>query len=886
MSLGSSAKMSPLPASLAHENDQAVENSVRQLIANGKSKIALENAKQFHKTQQTAASESLLLDAYQARIQALLDQNLAGEAKALVDLVRERFPAAKMRLETVGVAAAARAGDLGELLRPLNDAELSAERRSAIEQIIQTQVTDLNALANCAAIPAEHSLRQAAAALDRAFHAVTSGPVTEEQIALPEVSHRSPLAGWKLLIRAIACLYRGEDAQCRDILAMLKPESVPARLVPAMREMLEEKGTAALKPVERALLSQVSVNCAELRGALENLDRAFEEDDDDGRILKAVNVAVRECKRCAPEQAALLKQIIMVRGSEMALDRKRLTASLDGAVREDAAFFRMFARSMELSEDREDLVEACFLWDEFRRQALREGLFPAAGVEMAELYLHMADVLSGIPAKWLKHVQQSREWNGKPPTAEDRYFLFPEKLYARACVIDQQPEAFSRWLRWATSQSLTEAEKVAREWQRIRPQDIEPLLYLMKEAEKRNAFPSALSYLEKAERIDAVHSVVRSARLRLLAAAALRHLQQKKPHLALEKIALMAALPQSQQGDRPALLAGLRALTYASSRDEAGATAAQDELERLLGSRLCAGVLLFGLAGAAKRPDRVSLIEPKALSREQRASIPALLARVVAISRDFGIKNFEAPVIYLKEAEAQFPGVSGSLDVELIRQLGRLGMSTDHPKLAWAATVEGLKRGGPTEAFFLLLRARATPRGCEARSLALAAAAAELGRFHRDTEAVDEAVEFLRNPFGGDSPSLTLEKAREVVRRELASPSFPSGFKAGPDYRDLLPVKVCQCADCRRERGEISGPFDDYDEEFDEAPDDDFEISEDEMRRIFNESMPKDIPPAAANLLFEVMKESLLSGADPDDVMARVFGGRPKGGKKKGQRNR
>jgi tetratricopeptide (TPR) repeat protein len=507
---------------------------------------------------------------------------------------------------------------------------------------------------------------------------------------------------------------------------------------------------------------------------------------------------------------------------------------------------------------------------------------------MAELYLHMADVLSRIPAKWLKHVQEAREWGGKPASAEERYFLFPEKLYARACVIDQQPEAFSRWLRWATSQSETKAENVAREWNRIRPQDIEPLLFLMKEAEKRNAFPSALSYLEKAERIDAVHSVVRSARLRLLAAAALRHLQQKKPHLAMEKIALMAALPQSQQGDRPALLAGLRALTCASSKDQAGATAAEDELERLLGSRLCVGVLLFGLAGAAKCPDRVSLLEPKTLSREQRASIPALLARVVAISRDFGIKNFEMPVLYLKEAEAQFPGVSGSLDVEVIRQLGRLGLSAEHPKLAWAASVEGLKRGGSTEAFFLLLRARATPPGLEARGMALAAAAAELGRFHRDTEAVDEAVDILRNPYGGDSVSLTLERAREVLRRELASTAFPSPFKPGPDYRDLLPVKACQCADCRRERGEISGPFDDYDEEFDEdGRDDDFELSEDEMRRMFNENLPKDIPPATANLLFEVMKETFETGASPDEVMARVFGGERKGGgkKKKGRRN-
>ena len=66
------------------------EASVRQLIANGKYKVAVETAKEIHKAQSTAASEALLVDAYAARIQSLIQQNLALEAKALVDLVRSR----------------------------------------------------------------------------------------------------------------------------------------------------------------------------------------------------------------------------------------------------------------------------------------------------------------------------------------------------------------------------------------------------------------------------------------------------------------------------------------------------------------------------------------------------------------------------------------------------------------------------------------------------------------------------------------------------------------------------------------------------------------------------------------------------------------------------
>src|SRR5579863_7322638 len=92
----------------------AMETSIRQMIANGKSRTALENAKQFHKTHGNAASESLLLDAYAARIQSLLDQNMTTEAKSLADLVRERFPSASERFNGLKAASAARAGDISE----------------------------------------------------------------------------------------------------------------------------------------------------------------------------------------------------------------------------------------------------------------------------------------------------------------------------------------------------------------------------------------------------------------------------------------------------------------------------------------------------------------------------------------------------------------------------------------------------------------------------------------------------------------------------------------------------------------------------------------------------------------------------------------------------
>ncbi len=269
-----------------------IETSIRQLIVNGKSKSALDSAKDFHKTQGSAASEILLIDAYLARIQALSDQNLVVEAKSLIALVRVRFPSAGERLAALNATASARDGNLDELLRPLNDPGLTAERRASIEQFIQNEVTDLAALAGCAALPPEHGLRLAAAAIDKAFGVVTSGPVADAEIALAEVSHRSPLAPWKLLIRAIACFYRAQEMNpACECLAGIRSESAAGRLVPAMRAMLDAKPGArpadSLRPAEAALISRTSVSVGELRGALANLDQAFAHAEQPGQVFKA-----------------------------------------------------------------------------------------------------------------------------------------------------------------------------------------------------------------------------------------------------------------------------------------------------------------------------------------------------------------------------------------------------------------------------------------------------------------------------------------------------------------------------------------------------------------------------------------------------------------------
>jgi hypothetical protein len=167
---------------------------VRELIAGQHSKAALQLAKDLYKRWAAAESETLLVEAYTARIDDLLKLGMMVEAKALLAMVRERFPASLPRLAELGREISALDGRLEEVVGPLRDPNLSSEERERIETFIRQRVQDLPALAAVSSLPQDHPLRVAASALSAAFKAVTQGPVEDEILALPEVSRRSPLA--------------------------------------------------------------------------------------------------------------------------------------------------------------------------------------------------------------------------------------------------------------------------------------------------------------------------------------------------------------------------------------------------------------------------------------------------------------------------------------------------------------------------------------------------------------------------------------------------------------------------------------------------------------------------------------------------------------------
>jgi hypothetical protein len=779
------------------------EGEVRRLLAKDKTKAAVELAKEIHKRCGRPESEALLVDAYAARIRSLQEAGLKKEAKELFELAHERYPGWAARLVHAGILVSASDRNLEGLLRPLADPALPLETRRAIEKFIKDEVSDLNALAQCAALAADHPLRTAAAALAKAFAAVTTGPVEEAALALPEVSHRSALAPWKMLVRAIAYFHRQDDPGCERRLALIDPGSAPARLIPTIRTMLGARTREPLPPAAESLVERVCGNRASLRGALQALDSAFQTRKQD-KILPAIQRATVACNRACPELLERLRQHISVLALELELPVRKVRAALGGASIKNAYFWRLLAWSGENSvEAMEPLV--CAQWEQFRRHAVAEGWFEEKSREAATLYLHMAELLLTVSPKILNVMLNSfvARFSGFAPYYEDQppairavearykrldfYFLSPEELFERACTIDPHREAFELWLNWTRRDSDWRiADYVAERWHEALPNHCQPLLYLMESAETRGALNKATAFLEEVQKLDAVNPDVRRAALRLLVFQAARHLRQRKPHLVEQDLAALEALPQAQEGDRPAFLVALCWAGEVIRGNTELAASLLSQIGRLLGNS-DAAVLACRQAGKLCGLEEADLDRylRQEISLDSADSLASAAARVCALVHDMGA-TFTIPKSWhgrLAEELAKGPGKLESRQMDL---LGKAALRDNQKELAYLISARGLGMGGNTQARFLLLRAQALPEWEVDRRNDCIAAAVELGRRQRDFSVIKEAVELRRarrntmwsffwwlDSESWHDSSMTTEELNAVLRREQRFCAFP-----------------------------------------------------------------------------------------------------------------
>ena len=778
---------------------------MRVLLAKGKTRPAVELAKEIHKRYDSPKTEALLVDAYAARIRSLLETGLKKEARELFELVQQRYSCGRARLAEIGVLVSASEGKLEELLRLLSDPALPRERRRAIENAVKSLVSDLNALSECAVLASDHPLRTAAAALLRAFTAVTAGPVEPSTLELPEVSHRSPLASWKILVRAIEYFYQENDAACDRCLELIDPDSPPARLIPALRSMLGARTEERLKPAANSLVTEVCGDKASLRRALQELDSAIETKIL-GKILPEIERATATCEVACPELLERLRQHISVRALQLDLPTRKVRAAMGGASIKNAYFWRLFARSVESSRKPFGLL-ICALWEQFRRHAVAEGWFAENSPEAAALYLHMAQFLLELPVETLEVLQRdfAAEFSGfhafyedQPPgiravqakyKKNDLYFLSPGSLFERACRIDPRREAFEQWWQWAREQESDWriADYVAECWHRALPNHSQPLLYLMESAQKRGALNKATEVLEQAQKLDALNPEVRRAALRLLVAQTGRHLRQRKPHLVEKDLAALEALPQARAADGAAFLVALRWACETIRGNSELASGFLSQIGGLLGSSAAAilACQTAGRLGGLTHADFDRLL-PQRVSVDSEGSLASVTARVCTLAGEVGA-NFTIPTAWQELLLQELTNRPSKLDVRQLDMLGRAALGRNQREIAYAASAAGLAIEGGAEARFLLLRARALPEWeAERRSDCIAAAAA-LGRGQQDMSTVKEAVELWRGRCSNarknvldwlesedwDEFSMTTEQIDAVLQHEKHCRAFP-----------------------------------------------------------------------------------------------------------------
>jgi hypothetical protein len=93
----------------------------------------VEAAKRLYKETRSVETEALLVDAYAARIRALIATEMSREACELASLVVERYPGTRERIMPLVRESAARVeGDLGPLLALRASADVTTRREADI----------------------------------------------------------------------------------------------------------------------------------------------------------------------------------------------------------------------------------------------------------------------------------------------------------------------------------------------------------------------------------------------------------------------------------------------------------------------------------------------------------------------------------------------------------------------------------------------------------------------------------------------------------------------------------------------------------------------------------------------------------------------------------
>jgi hypothetical protein len=747
----------------------------------------VEAAKQYLKHTPGPEAEALVVKAYAARIEALQASGLYREAQAIGALVRERFPAYQTQVAVLMRQSEVATGNFDALLAELTTAD--APRRRELEVILARGLTDPAALAESPALPADHPLKCMARAVSNALTAVTTGPLPAGALAtLDDIPRQSLLAPWKLLIRALNAFYQHADAAVLANLSGIPADSGPARLVPVLRRLVGENGLPAERsPVVTTLIEHVSGYRTVVRTQLSQLSRALAAHDE-RKALAAVRTLLPLFQTAPPVLRRTFLVSVLHHWHRQGLPPDTLMRLLPSG-KHDPDMLRLLALTLERGEWDTALV----MWDGYLTAATATGVLHTTGPEMARVLLHMANLFPADPEAVLDTLEVESEQQlrrrirtGQLPACFDR-----AALLERARLADPVPQVYRALVayydQWGDPKR---AEAEAETWRRAHPQDLEPLLYLIRATERRGAIRKALALLADAEALDRVHPEVRQSRFRLLLAGAERRIKEGKPALALDDLERLAQEPRVSEGDHPAYLLALRWI----ATQQRGDTAATVPLEQAMTTTVANPVLRDLLLAALGASLKVQL-PPLPTGASTPAQVIDGLARACDLFRALD-RPLTVPAAVLKRAEQHLEHASAAQ----LHALCAGGLWMGRPALAYHAAGRGLALSDPLAYRFLLARGQAlsTSRTVdgEDRARACLRAARELASRARDMDAVREASAALDNlpewamlnaMFTGmlsppTETALTQEEIAHIIERERQNRRTPQ-FTSTPTPR-------------------------------------------------------------------------------------------------------
>lgn len=593
--------------------DAPVVLKVRRLVETGRARNAVDLAKSAFKKDPGRELELLVGLAYGARADELIAQGMAVEANGLLRMAAERYPGGRSELARSELACALLCGEHETVFAELAGTGLSEERREIIEKLVVRHVADPDLLANSKALPEGHPLKLQAAAVVRAFRAVTSRPALDGEVELPEISRRSPLAAWKSLIRAIDAFYRGRVDECLRWLDSIPPDTPSSRVIPVLTALISdrEEGLASATPAQTTLLGGIASDRPLLK-TFRELDRVLSA----GKRAKVKPVAAKAlagCRTVWPEVVGRLGQLIVIRCTAAGIPLRNIFPPGFELPEADEWYWSRLARAHEVAGH---LPEAMIAWEAWLAVSTHAGRFRPGDPEVIAVWKRVAARVRGLePEAWEQFEDAWRRYGSTHPGRKvlGRAADMGDELdallkggadlgfhFRRICRVEPTGENYREWMEWCRTeldegQGTSQELAIAKEWASNVPGDAEPLLALAADAIERKAFATALKYLAQAEQAAPGDTSIESHILHCLFRKLTGHIKAGRNDLAQGDLAELDPRLSCLGEDGTLLRAVLQWAIMVGAGNSPGAGVVEQRINRLAGSSEASALLISGV---------------------------------------------------------------------------------------------------------------------------------------------------------------------------------------------------------------------------------------------------------------------------------------------------